>query len=290
MTEVARIGDETYLLSDLVPVDGRVSWVASGLGGYEPYNEYLVVADERALLIDTGVALHGASILEKLIPLVGHRHLVIYISRIELDCIGNLALLLNHFKSVEVATANPIPAVDLVHRASTSHVPVTHFGFDKTFAPVGFPQMKVLDPVFRTLGTSWLFDRNTGTLFSTDSFCGDLLATSSEPVVRRSMEGAPDRAELRCQTLAKFDWLVRAETDLLRASWERLFAEIEPVALAPIHVAAGRRRDGRRIHAGALPGGNLRVLAGVNEFGHSNTQIRARTQCIRRIFVRAIFE
>src|SRR5215213_5591744 len=80
VTEVARIADDTHALSDLVPADGRVSWVAPGLGGYEPYNEYLVVTNERALLIDTGVALHGPSILERLIPLVGNRHLV-FISR-----------------------------------------------------------------------------------------------------------------------------------------------------------------------------------------------------------------
>ena len=138
MTEVARIADDTHVLSDLVPADGRVSWVAPGLSGYEPYNEYLVIGDERALLIDTGVALHGASILGRLIPLVGNRHLVIYISRIELDCIGNLALLLDHFESVEVATANPIPAVDLVHRASTSSVSVTHFGFDQHLRQLAF--------------------------------------------------------------------------------------------------------------------------------------------------------
>ena len=131
MTEVAHIADDTYVLSDLVPADGRVSWVSTDLSGYEPYNEYLVVGDEQALLIDTGVSLHGASILDRLIPLVGNRHLVIYISRIELDCIGNLALLLDHFESVEVATANPIPAVDLVHRPTTSSVSVTHFGFDQ---------------------------------------------------------------------------------------------------------------------------------------------------------------
>jgi flavorubredoxin len=52
------------VLSDLVPADGRVSWVSTDLSGYEPYNEYLVVGDEQALLIDTGVSLHGASILD----------------------------------------------------------------------------------------------------------------------------------------------------------------------------------------------------------------------------------
>jgi flavorubredoxin len=249
VTEVAHIADDTYVLSDLVPADGRVSWVSTDLSGHEPYNEYLVVGDEQALLIDTGVSLHGASILDRLIPLVGNRHLVIYISRIELDCIGNLALLLDHFESVEVATANPIPAVDLVHRSTTSSVSVTHFGFDQTLAPVGFPQMTVLDPVLRTLGTSWVFDCNARTLFSTDSFCGDLLETSSESVIRRSLDGAPDPPQLRRQTLAKFDWLARAETDLLRAHWDRLFAEVEPLALAPIH---GRPAAGQTVVASML--------------------------------------
>ena len=146
-------------------------------------------------------------------------------------------------------TANPIPAVDLVHRSTTSSVSVTHYGFDQTLAPVGFPQMTVLDPVFRTLGTSWVFDGNARTLFSTDSFCGDLLETSSESVIRRSLDGAPDPQQLRRQTLAKFDWLARAETDLLRARWDRLFAEVEPLALAPIH---GRPAAGQTVVASML--------------------------------------
>ena len=109
--------------------------------------------------------------------------------------------------------------------------------------------MTVLDPVLRTLGTSWVFDGNARTLFSTDSFCGDLLETSSESVIRRSLDGAPDPPQLRRQTLAKFDWLARAETDLLRARWDRLFAEVEPLALAPIH---GRPAAGQTVVASML--------------------------------------
>jgi hypothetical protein len=154
---------------------------------------------------------------------VGNRQLVIYISRIELDCIGNLALLLDHFESVEVATANPIPAWDLVHRSTTSSVSVTHFGFDQTLAPVGFPQMTVLDPGAPHARHELVFDCKARTLFSTDSFCGDLLETSSESVIRRSLDGAPDPPQLRRQTLAKFDWLARAETDLLRARLGSVF-------------------------------------------------------------------
>ena len=134
--------------------------------------------------------------------------------------------------------------------------------------------MTVLDPVLRTLGTSWVFDGNARTLFSTDSFCGDLLGASSESVVRRSLDGAPDPVWLRRQTLAKFDWLARAETDLLRARWDRLFAEVEPLALAPNSWTSGCRRDGRRVHAGALPRCDIRFGAGLKK-----AAIRMRKSC-----------
>ena len=58
VSRIERISEDVLVLTDLVPIDGRVSWLPAGARGLEPYNAYVVLSDDRALLIDTGVALH----------------------------------------------------------------------------------------------------------------------------------------------------------------------------------------------------------------------------------------
>jgi flavorubredoxin len=245
MSRIERIADDIVVLSDLVPVDGRVSWIAPGARGFEPYNEYVVLAGDRALLIDTGVAVHEASIIESLRDVVGSRRLTVWISRIELDCIGNLAAVLEAFPGAQVATANVINPVTLVHLAEGTPAPrPTHMRFGVSLEEIGFPGVQVLDPVIKTLGTSWLWHAESETLFSTDSFCTDLMRNADDAVVRREADPSSDPARIHEAVLCKFDWLMRVKSDLLLRRWDHLFTNVRPSALAPIH---GRIQLGRSL-------------------------------------------
>jgi len=114
-SQVSRLADDILMLSHLEPASDRVSWLAPGARGFEPYNEYLIRHGDKTLLLDTGVALHGEQLIASLKELVGSRELIIFITRIELDCIGNLGRVLDHFRDAQVVTANVVPPIGLVH-------------------------------------------------------------------------------------------------------------------------------------------------------------------------------
>jgi len=242
MSRLEQLAPDLLVLSDLAEADGQVSWLPADARGWEPYNEYLLLEGERALLVDSGVPLHGPSLIATLSEVLGSRHLTVYMTRIEVDCLGNLAALVDAFDRIGVVTANPISPITLVHpRRSRASVPVRHLALGQTMEGAGFPQIDVLDPVLRTLGTSWLFDRQSRTLFSSDSFCGDLLADPAESIVH-DQPGRLDRGWLRNVTVSKFDWIGNAVLPDLHKRWRDVFDIIAPDNLAPIH---GRPQRGR---------------------------------------------
>jgi flavorubredoxin len=237
VSKVEKIADDVLVLTDAVPVDGRVSWVARSAEGYEPYNEYCVLADDRVLLIDTGVAVHGPSLIPTLTEIVGSRELVVFTTRIELDVIGNLGRILDAFPRAQVTTTIPIEPTGLVHTAPSTPTPrpvLTLLAGD-TLEAVGFGRLTTVRPLIQTLGTIWLKDAAGGTLFTTDMFCAEMLLDRTESVVRRTMSSSMTPDYVRDALLSKFDWLAIADRPPLAGAWDQFFQSYTPSAIAPIH-------------------------------------------------------
>jgi len=251
MSGVEQLADNILVLSDVVPIDGRVSWLPPRASGYEPYNEYLVLSDDNALLFETGVAAHGPSLVQSLKEILGSRRLAVYPSRIELDSIGNLGLILEEIPNTIVGCANPIEPTRLCHFRdwTTPRAPFTRFAVGSTLAEIGFPQLTVVDPVIRTLGTSWLYHEPAEILFSADFFCNDMLARADQSVIRRSGDAVIAPEGLRASILQKFDWLGLASTVKILPAWDNLFGRIRPSILAPVH---GRVQSGSKLVAEVL--------------------------------------
>ena len=243
MSRVEKIADNVICLTDLMPLDGRVSWLPPKAKGFEAYNKNLVLSEDRVLMIETGVACHGPSVVESMHELLGARTLVVFPTRIELDSIGNLARLHGAFPHIELVSANPIPANRLVHQpdGTTPNIPFTPVTPGQTLAAVGFANVRVIDPIIRTLGTAWLFDDISGVLFTGDFFCDDLLESADIPTIRRSGPPAFAPEGLRVSILQKFDWLENASTLRLAKAWDDLFALIKPKAISGVRgrVCAG---------------------------------------------------
>jgi flavorubredoxin len=237
VSRIERIAEDILVLTDLVPIDGRVSWIPPEARGFEPYNEYVVLSDERALLIDTGVALHEESLLESLREVIGPRELVVFVTRIELDCLGNLGRIFDLFPRVQVTTSNIVPLLKLVHVADSTPPPIppVRLPVGSTLAEFGFPRLRIHEALLRTLGSTWLWDEKTATLFTTDIFCTDMLSSPDESVLRWDRTGLQSPQDIRNFVLRKFDWLETADSAKLLPPWEKFFSQVQPAALAPIH-------------------------------------------------------
>jgi flavorubredoxin len=243
MSRITRLHDTTIALTDIVPIDERITWHVPGLQGFEPYNEYLIENGDRVLLIDGGIALHAESIISTLREQVGRRKLYLYGTRIELECIGNFGRLLAAFPEAELVTANVVPLAALFHMPdfSSTNVPITHMSMGDTLAQFGFPHIKIWQGPLRMLGTSWLWDERSRILFTTDFFNTDMLGNGNESVVRTALEGMPQPDHIYRTLLRKFDWLPAADTSTIERDWNTLFANVDPVMIAPIH---GRVQSG----------------------------------------------
>lgn len=251
MPGFVEIAPNVSAMVELVRIDERLSWIAPGRHGFEPFNMYIVESEDALLLVDTGIALHRATLLAAVAERLRGRRLVVLNTRSELDCIGNLGAILDAFDNVQLVTSCPLNPFDLAHRREPRrvHGPVNFLAFGDTLEDFGFPHLRSLRPAIRMLGTGWLHDEAGGVLFCSDCFGADLLAAAEEPRIRASLDGAPDGAALRASMLAKFDWLASADRPALRKVWDALFDRIAVSALAPNH---GRIQLGAAVAGAAL--------------------------------------
>jgi hypothetical protein len=235
MSLVSELAPGVLALSDIEPVAGR-SWRPVGARGFEPFNKYLCLADEKALLIDTGPRVHRDPLLASLEPLVGSRHLTVMISRSEPDSITNVGAVVDRYPDLRVlGIMKNLPLLGLVEmeREPREGLVAERVIVNRPLADYGFPHVTPLEPVIKTLSTIWIRHAQANILFTSDSFSADLLMDRDDPVIRTQPEGRPDSGVIRSHALAKFDWLEHAWTKRHSDAWDRFFAAGAPGVLAP---------------------------------------------------------
>jgi flavorubredoxin len=243
MSRALDVGPGLTALTDLVPLDGRLSWVPPDLRGFEPHTKFLITNGDRILLLDTGVAAHEQSLLESLAPHVDGRKLTILVTRNELDCLGNLGALADRYPDAQVLSTNALPVIGLVHLKSArrEQIAVDRVRHGETLAAYGFANLRIIAPAIRLLGTGWVVDDRSKTLFPSDFFAADLLDREGDDVLRRDMRDFPAPERLRAIIASKFDWIARADRPLVMDRWRTVFSALRLDAIAPSH---GRMTQG----------------------------------------------
>lgn len=243
-----------YRLGGVVPIDGRLSWRRPGLTGYEPISAYLLLEDDNALIIGTGVRLHRELIIEQIRSLLGGRQLHIYAGRNEADEIGNLAALVKAFtvKDVWFAGAGHLlkwfEHDDFSGKAPSADEVAMHFlitvdspgrrlirEFDRPTEVAFDPahQLELLNTRLTVLGFSWLYDRGTRTLFCSDFFSEGKLDFLDQPAVMPA-DQRMGLDEARNHIFTRFEWMADADTAPLIEDLHKFFDR--PIErLAPYH-------------------------------------------------------
>lgn len=235
MSLVTEIAPNVLALTDIEPVRDR-SWRPADVTGFEPFNKYLILEVDRALLIDTGPRAHRDSLVATLARIVGTRHLTVMISRSEPDAISNVGAVVDAYPDLRViGIMKNLPLLGLVDMAKTPRAGLIaeRITIGQPLTEYGFPDLTPLEPLVKTLSTVWLHHRRANVLFTSDSFSGDLLAEPDTALLRRAATGHPEPDELRRHILCKFDWIAEASLERHQARWTAFFESCQPTILAP---------------------------------------------------------
>lgn len=248
-----------YALGGLLPLDGRLSWVAEGVQGVAPLASYLLVEDGRAMLIDTGAPAFEAQLLAQLDALVPRpAQLSLLLSRVvEFDSFGNAAAVVRHLP-VDTTYSQFPPDQWLYYRhvhatdeppAPTTWVPLKA-GVEAAIGGEGDPgrRLETLHAPLRLLVTAWMYDAETRCLFTSDAFGHAVMADEAGPRTVTAANDTTTLAEVRDHLVAKFDWLETAELEPLREQLAEVFEEREIEIVAPSYGRVLVGRDVVRRH------------------------------------------
>ena len=237
-------GDLAFALANAYEVDGRVSWHPPGARGFAPLNCYLLVERERALLVDTGLAIHESDVLTQLTQALqtGQELAVVSLRQGEFDSMCNLIPILRTFGVRDVYG----PYEDVIGWAAFSRaqdadtarlrpeVRSTVVTRGDTIALGGERVVRVLKPALRLFTTMWLFDEATGTLCSSDVFSHVRRPSPEGPWVVDARSDTTTYEDVRDHLLGtRFWWIPQADVDEMRRDLADLFERHEVKCIAP---------------------------------------------------------
>jgi glyoxylase-like metal-dependent hydrolase (beta-lactamase superfamily II) len=254
MTEgiVELVPERLYRLGSTVEADRRVSWLPPGRDGYEAMNVYLLLEDGRGLMIDTGVAVHGRTIVRQVGELLPPgAPLSVFMTRLELDCLSNLGRLAEAF-GVQACYAggrsNPFDFFDDIESSTivSQMVKLNRVVAGEEVTVSGPRGVRLVATKLRLLSTNWGYDEATGTLFTSDSFS---YLGLREPGERPLANGElPTADEVYEHMTTKFGFLPAADTTDIRAAVRDVFERHEVTTIAPGHGRIIRGADAVREH------------------------------------------
>lgn len=239
-----------YALGSSIPIDEHVSWMPTGRVGFMRLNSYLLVDDERNLLIDTGAQIHRAELLSQMVAVLGEgAEVSVFLTRVEGDCIGNLEALGDRFLLREVLGGGRLNPFDFFEDLNSiggdrdaPELELSRKSNGETVRLSPSREVEVIQTPLRLLATFWLFDHGTGTLFTSDSFSHGIgESPDSESPIIEAVSSAP--GEVAAFLSAKFDWLEGADSSSIRSDLRAMFDRLDVKNIAPGHGRAFLGRD-----------------------------------------------
>jgi flavorubredoxin len=243
-SNIGTIADgKLYALQNVMKLDGRVSAYPANARGYSVSNCYLIKEGNRALLLDSGLSAHEASIIAQIRSLTTPDTLLsVFPLRInEYMSVCNVEAIAQSFNVEQCYSGNPDAALwvdfgrrsdandkrpyslktTLVSRAETLHVGDTR-AIDVFQAPI------------RLINTRWMFDQNTRTLFTSDSFSHEWSDSPDGPWSISADECETTADQIRSFLLnTRYWWLEGGKTTELRRKLGAIFEKYPIKTIAP---------------------------------------------------------
>ena len=229
-TEVIR--GKLYVVGGMIPLDGRASWVPESSTGYQPSNSYVLV-DSEPLVVDTGAPYVRDQVLAGLAEVVEPGSPIqVFFTRAQPLCSGNLEPLVERYKVTSLftgGTRNPFDSYDDI--VATKKTRAQELVVLRSPAE---SRLELYHPALRLLATTWAYDPETKTVFTSDSFTHVTVPYRDSPrVLDRLEQDVTTVADIRGHLYATFWWLADADRAGIAESVRAFFAMHEVEIIAP---------------------------------------------------------
>lgn len=232
---------ELHLLAQPYVLDGRpVSTHPRSVRGYSQFNSYLIVSGDEALLIDTGLSIHESSLLEALgdllDPEVTLSMIVLRIS--EFAAVSNARAIADRFKLGNIMTPvgalvpeelnrwldytgqwrQPTGGGNLESAGRLSLSGRKDFPIGPGQDPATGRKVEIVRPKLQFIPTTWLYDPQTHTMFTSDVFTHVWREDADGPWVVTEADDSPTAREVADYLEhTRYWWLAGADVGPLRA-------------------------------------------------------------------------
>jgi flavorubredoxin len=258
------IAEGLIALCNTYEVDGQVSWHSPAVRGFATANCYLLQEDRDALLIDTGLTVHGAALERQLRDaLDGDANLSILVLRQgEFDSVCNLLPLVDRFGVRTVygqfddilrwadfrndfdVSDGWVPAGGEVSSVRLSREATLTLGRDAG------RRLHVFRPLLRLLSTHWIYDEAHRTLFTSDSFSYVVRPAESGPWRLTAENDDVTVEHIRDHLVnTRYWWLAESDVEEVRRDLSTVFDrhDVEHIAPAFGAVISGRAVVARHV-------------------------------------------
>lgn len=245
-----------YALQNVFQLGGRASAYPADADGYSVCNCYLLKEGNRAVLLDSGLAAHAGSLITQIAGLIDPGTLLsVYPLRInEFMSVSNVEALADAFDVEQCYSSNADAAV-WVDFGGRSDKPGAVVAPLKTTMVKRRQRLYVGDedrgraleafqaPI-RLIGTRWIYDETTRTLFTSDSFSWEWSEHADGPWFQEDAACTTTTAQVRSFLLnTRYWWLEGGDTETLRRKLALVFDEYDIENLAPGYGKVLRGRD-----------------------------------------------
>jgi hypothetical protein len=245
-----------YALQNSFALGGRASAYPANAEGYSVCNCYLLKEGDRAVLLDSGLTVHADSLISQVASLIdpGTR-LSVYPLRInEFMSVANVEALADAFDVEQCYSSNADAAV-WVDFGARSDKPgakvsplVTTMVKRSQRLFVGDEErgraLEAFQAPIRLIGTRWIYDEMTRTLFTSDSFSWEWSQSEDGPWFLDNATCNTTAAQVRSFLLnTRYWWLEGGDTATLRRKLALVFEQYDIENLAPGYGRVFRGRD-----------------------------------------------
>jgi flavorubredoxin len=206
----------------------------NGVTGHEAVQVYVLMNNGQPILIDCGSQLHRAGIMQALNELLaGLTPSYVLLTHSELPHAGNLAQVARQWPQVNVIVSNVmLPYIEIAPVLPLAQITALRPG---AILQVAGRTLEFVEALLKDQpGSQWIFDRQTGTLFTGDGFG---YYHSAEQCGRFSDEVSGGLTVEQFQTYHRtaFRFLRWVVAERLNADLEKMFAHYPVNIIAPIH-------------------------------------------------------